>query len=344
MDGALIGIVIGILAMMGMIIKTRIPVALAMVIASIIMGLFAGMAPTELIDAIKAGFGGVLGGIGLIIAFGVIMGACFERSGAAVRMAKTFVKICGKGREDLALGFTGVLVAIPVFCDSAYIILHSLVRAISRDTGKSAVGLGVTLALGLLITHALVPPTPGPVAVAGILGVDLGEYMLWGLMVSVPMMLLSMIYIRRVGNEYYRVPNGDGWITNQADWANLEKVEATDDKELPSNFLSFGPILVPIALILINTLVGSGDTFLHTALSLLGNPVVAVGLGVLMALYGLTRNIDRKDMVGSMDDALSTTGLILVVTGCGGAMGAVLKASGAGPQVAEAIASSGIPP
>ena len=301
MDGALIGIVIGILAMMGMIIKTRIPVALAMIIASIIMGLFAGMAPTELINAIKAGFGGVLGGIGLIIAFGVIMGACFERSGAAVRMAKTFVKLCGKGREDLALGFTGVLVAIPVFCDSAYIILHSLVRAISRDTGKSAVGLGVTLALGLLITHALVPPTPGPVAVAGILGVDLGEYMLWGLMVSIPMMLLSMIYIRRVGNEYYRVPNGETWITNQADWVNLEKVKETDDKELPSNFLSFGPILLPIAFILINTLVGQGDSAMHTVISLIGNPVVAVGIGVLMALYGLTRHIERKDMVSSMD-------------------------------------------
>ncbi|WP_300179788.1 SLC13 family permease [uncultured Aliivibrio sp.] len=344
MDGALIGIVIGILAMMGMIIKTRIPVALAMIIASIIMGLFAGMAPTELINSIQAGFGGVLGGIGLIIAFGVIMGACFERSGAAVRMAKTFVKLCGKGREDLALGFTGVLVAIPVFCDSAYIILHSLVRAISRDTGKSAVGLGVTLALGLLITHALVPPTPGPVAVAGILGVDLGVYMMWGLIVSIPMMLLSMIYIRRVGKEYYRVPNGDMWITNQADWANLEKVKETDDKELPSNFLSFGPILIPIALILVNTIIGKGDSMPYQVLELLGNPVVAVGLGVLMALYGLTRHIERKDMVGSMDDALSTTGLILIVTGCGGAMGAVLKASGAGPQVAEAIASSGIPP
>lgn len=344
MDGALIGIVIGILAMMGMIIKTRIPVALAMIIASIIMGLFAGMAPTELINSIQAGFGGVLGGIGLIIAFGVIMGACFERSGAAVRMAKTFVKLCGKGREDLALGFTGVLVAIPVFCDSAYIILHSLVRAISRDTGKSAVGLGVTLALGLLITHALVPPTPGPVAVAGILGVDLGAYMMWGLIVSIPMMLLSMIYIRRVGKEYYRVPNGDMWITNQADWANLEKVKETDDKELPSNLLSFGPILIPIALILMNTIIGKGDSMLYHVIELLGNPVVAVGLGVLMALYGLTRHIERKDMVGSMDDALSTTGLILIVTGCGGAMGAVLKASGAGPQVAEAIANSGIPP
>lgn len=344
MDGALIGIIVGIVAMMLMIIKTRIPVALAMVIASLIMGLFAGMAPTDLVNAIKAGFGGVLGGIGLIIAFGVIMGACFERSGAAVRMAKTFVKLCGKGREDLALGFTGVLVAIPVFCDSAYIILHSLVRAISRDTGKSAVGLGVTLALGLLITHALVPPTPGPVAVAGILGVDLGEYMMWGIIVSIPMMLLSMIYIRRVGKEYYRVPNGEAWITNSADWANLEKVKETDEKTLPSNFLSFGPILIPIALILIDTLFGKGDTFLHLTIQLIGNPVVAVGLGVLMALYGLTRHIERKDMVGSMDDALSTTGLILIVTGCGGAMGAVLKASGAGPQVAEAIASSGIPP
>jgi GntP family gluconate:H+ symporter len=344
MDGALIGIIVGIIAMMLMIIKTRIPVALAMVIASLIMGLFAGMAPTDLVNAIKAGFGGVLGGIGLIIAFGVIMGACFERSGAAVRMAKTFVKLCGKGREDLALGFTGVVVAIPVFCDSAYIILHSLVRAISRDTGKSAVGLGVTLALGLLITHALVPPTPGPVAVAGILGVNLGEYMLWGLLVSIPMMLLSMFYIRRVGNEYYRVPNGEAWITSSAEWANLDKVQAADERTLPSNFLSFGPILIPIALILIDTLFGAGDSFFHLTIQLIGNPVVAVGLGVLMALYGLTRNIERKDMIGSMDDALSTTGLILVVTGCGGAMGAVLKASGAGPQVAEVIASSGIPP
>ncbi|WP_136483614.1 SLC13 family permease [Vibrio sp. H11] len=344
MDAALIGIILGILAMMVMIIKTRIPVALAMIIASIIMGLFAGMAPTDLVNAIKSGFGGVLGGIGLIIAFGVIMGACFERSGAAVRMAKTFVKLCGKGREDVALGFTGVLVAIPVFCDSAYIILHSLVRAISRNTGKSAVGLGVTLALGLLITHAMVPPTPGPVAVAGILNVDLGVYMLWGLIVSVPMMLLSLIYIRKVGKEYYRVPNGENWITSQADWANLEKVQETDDRHLPGNFLSFGPILLPIVLILVNTLVTKDDSLFYAIISLLGNPVVAVGIGVLLALYGLTRNIDRKDMVGSMDDALSTTGLILVVTGCGGAMGAVLKASGAGPQVAEAIASSGIPP
>ena len=346
MSGALIGIVIGIVSMMLMIIKTRIPVALAMVLACIIMGMFAGMAPTELVNSIKSGFGGVLGGIGLIIGFGVMMGACFERSGAAVRMAKTFVKICGKGREDLALGLTGILVAIPVFCDSAYIILHSLVRAISRNTGRSSVTLGITLALGLLITHALVPPTPGPVAVAGILGVDLGVYMLWGLIVSFPMMILTMIYIRRVGKEYYRVPGEENnvWITNEADWANLKKIEDTDDRHLPSNFLSFGPIFVPIILILTATIVGKGDSIFCIIVSLLGNPVVAVGIGVLMALYGLTRHIDRTDMVHSMDDALSTTGLILVVTGCGGAMGAVLKASGAGPEVAQLIAESGIPP
>lgn len=344
MDGAIIGIIVGITVMMIMVIKTRIPVALAMVVACLIMGLFAGMVPNEVVKAIKSGFGGVLGGIGLIIGFGVIMGACFEKSGAAVRMAKTFVKICGKGREDLALGFTGVLVAIPVFCDSAYILLYPLVRAISKNTGRSAVGLGVTLALGLLITHALVPPTPGPVAVAGILGVDLGVYMMWGLAVSIPMMLLSLIYIRKIGNEYYRVPKGDSWITSQAAWAKLETIEESKEEDLPSNFLSFGPILVPIALILLNTMVGKGETFLHHTIQLVGNPVVAVGLGVVMALYGLTMKIDRKEMVHAMDDALSSCGLILIVTGCGGAMGAVLKASGAGPQVADVIANSGIPP
>lgn len=344
MDTALIGIVVGIIAMMLLIIRTRVPVALAMVIACLIMGLFSGMAPLALVDAIKSGFGGVLGSIGLIIAFGVIMGACFEQSGAAVRMAKTFVRLCGKGREDVALGITGVLVAIPVFCDSAFVLLTSLVRALSRNTGRSAVGLGVTLALGLLITHALVPPTPGPVAVAGILGVDIGTYMLWGLLVSVPMMLISVIYIRRVTRSFYRVPNGDNWITREADWANLERVQEATDAELPSNLLSFGPILVPIILILANTLLGQGEGSLVTLLQLVGNPVVAVGIGVLMALYGLTTRIDRSAMIKAMDEALSTTGLILVVTGCGGAMGAVLKASGTGPMVAELIAQSGLPP
>lgn len=344
MDAALFGIILGILAMMVMIIRTRIPVTLAMVIAMIIMGLFAGMAPTDLVNAIKSGFGSVLGGIGLIIAFGVIMGACFERSGAAVRMAKTFVRLCGKGREDVALGFTGLLVSIPVFCDSAYILIHPLVRAISRNTGKSAVGLGVTLALGLVITHSMVPPTPGPLAVAGILHVDLGAYILLGLTISVPMMLLSLIYIRKVGKEYYRVPDGDTWITSEAQWANLEKVQQADERHLPGNFLSFAPILIPIVLILANTVIPKDQSLFYGVISLFGNPIVAVGIGVLIALYGLTRNIDRKEIISAMDDALSTTGLILVVTGCGGAMGAVLKASGSGPEVAEIIAGSGIPP
>lgn len=344
MDAALIGIILGILTMMVMIIKTRIPVALAMVIAMIIMGLFAGMVPADLVNTIKSGFGGVLGGIGLIIAFGVIMGACFERSGAAVRMAKTFVRLCGKGREDVALSFTGLLVSIPVFCDSAYILIHPVVRAISRNTGKSVVGLGVALALGLVITHSMVPPTPGPLAVAGILHVNIGVLILLGLIIAVPMMLVTLIYIRNLGSKYYRVPDGDTWITREPDWVNLEKVAQADERHLPGNFLSFGPILIPIVLILANTLTPKDQSLFYSVISLLGNPVLAVGIGVLMALYGLTLNVERKEIISAMDDALSQTGLILVVTGCGGAMGAVLKASGAGPEVAKAIAGSGIPP
>jgi len=107
--------------------------------------------------------------------------------------------------------------------------------------------------------------------------------MLWGLVVSIPMMLLSLFYIRRVGKAYYRVPNAESWITSEADWANLEVVTEVKDEELPNNFLAFGPSLIPIVLILVNTLSGEGETFFHYGLQLIGNPIVAVGLGVLMA-------------------------------------------------------------
>ncbi|WP_028115139.1 GntP family permease [Ferrimonas senticii] len=350
METTIIGVVVGMLALLGMVLKTRIHIFLAMVITAVIIGLFGGMDPNALTNALTSGFGGTLSSIGLIIGFGVMMGACFEVSGAAKRMARTFIKIFGKGREDLALGFTGILVSIPVFCDSAYVLLQSLVRAISANTGKSMVGLGSALAIGLLITHALVPPTPGPVGVAALLGVDLGAYMVWGLIVAIPMMLGTMYYTRRMGEKYYRVPAQDGsWITEPKMFAGVKDMTAEDESKLPSNFLSFAPILLPIILILAKTLVGplpEGETasLAYNALQLAGHPVIAVGIGMLVALYGLTRHIPRQEIIASMEHGVSATGIILLVTGAGGAMGAVLRASGAGDTIAEGIAATGLPP
>lgn len=350
METTIIGIVVGLIALLGMVLKTRIHIFPAMIITALIIGLFGGMEPNALTKALTSGFGGTLSSIGLIIGFGVMMGACFEVSGAAKRMARTFIKIFGKGREDLALGFTGVLVSIPVFCDSAYVLLQSLVRAISANTGKSMVGLGSALAIGLLITHAMVPPTPGPVGVAALLGVDLGSYMVWGLIVAIPMMMGTLFYTRRMGKKYYRVPGENNtWITEPKMFAGVKDMSADEESKLPSNFLSFAPILMPIALILTRTMVGKlpeGEeaTAVYNLIQLVGHPVIAVGIGLLVALYGLTRHIPRKEIIESMESGVSATGIILLVTGAGGAMGAVLRASGAGDVIAEGIASTGLPP
>ncbi|GHB45735.1 gluconate permease [Pseudovibrio japonicus] len=344
MGVVLLGVIIGIATMIILVAKTRVPATPAMLIAMLIIGLFAGMEPTELVTNIQNGFGNTLSSIGIVIALGVIMGSCFEHSGAATRMAKTFVKICGKGREDIALGLTGLIVSIPVFADSAFIILNSLVRAISHTSGKSVVGLGAALGIALLISSTLLPPTPGPLAVAGILGVNLGVFILWGILFSAAMFFLALVYVRKVSKDHFLIPDGDHWITSQADWASVRKLEEVQEHHLPGNFLSFAPIVVPILLIFINTFFGAGDGFVHGVIQLVGTPVVAVGIGVLIAIYGLTRHVKRTEMVDSMDHALASAGLVLVVTGLGGAMGAVLSESGAGAHMADVILSSGVPP
>ena len=162
-------------------------------------------------SAISAGFGGTLGNIGIIIGFGVMMGQIFQISGAAERMARTFLKIFGKGKEEFALALTGFIVSIPIFCDSGFVILSPLARALSRETKKSIVGLGVPLAAGLVITHSLVPPTPGPLGVATT-SASTSYFILVGILIAIPMTIASTLYGKWLGKKIYQVPEGeDGW-------------------------------------------------------------------------------------------------------------------------------------
>lgn len=180
----LIGLVIGIICLIFMIMKTKIHTFLALMIATILVGLIGGVEYSKIMESITKGFGGTLGSIGIIIGFGVMMGQIFEASGAAKKMALSFLKLFGKGREELAMAITGFLVSIPIFCDSGFIILTPLMKAISKETRKSIVSLGLALASGLVITHSLLPPTPGPVGVAGIFGVSVSSIILWGIVRS----------------------------------------------------------------------------------------------------------------------------------------------------------------
>ena len=174
-----IGLLVGIALLIFLVLKTKVQAFLALILCTVVVGAVGGMpllntsftgadgaAHTgSIISSITNGFGGTLSSIGIIIGFGVMMGQIFEATGAAKRMAHTFLKLFGRGREEEALAFTGFLVSIPIFCDSGFVVLAPIAKALSKVTKKSIIGLGVSLAAGLVITHSLVPPTPGPLGV-----------------------------------------------------------------------------------------------------------------------------------------------------------------------------------
>ena len=211
----LVGLGIGIVCLIYMIMKTKIHTFLALIIATVIVGIIGGIGYQQIVASITKGFGGTLGSIGIIIGFGVMMGQLFEVSGAAKRMALSFLKLFGKGREEIAMAITGFLVSIQIFCDFGFIILTPLAKAISSEMRKSIVSIGIALACGLVITHTMVPPTPGPVGVAGIFEVNVGSLILWGLVLAVPMLIGPILFARWGGKKIWQIPTEEGDWTRE---------------------------------------------------------------------------------------------------------------------------------
>jgi GntP family gluconate:H+ symporter len=351
-DVNVIRVIIGLVVAIGLILyfvtRTKIQVFLAMIIGSVAAGLISGLPAAQVLAAIKSGFGGTLGSIGIIIGFGVMMGAIFEVSGAARKMAITFIKMLGKGKEEIAMAITGFIVSIPVFCDSAFVILSPLAKSLSRNTGKSVVTISCSLGAALLVTHSLVPPTPGPLAIAEFFRLDLGRFILYGLIAALPISISGLIYAKWVGKKLFKLPDpNDSSVLIDRPYTEAELAETVTISEegLPSTFMAFAPILIPIVLILLNTIANAvGLTgFIKSLLGLVGDPVVAVAIGLLIAIYGLAGKVDRKKVVSLLDDSIKQAGVIVFVTGAGGALGAVLKASGAGDAIANMLVQANIP-
>ncbi|MCR5288742.1 MAG: GntP family permease [Treponema sp.] len=343
----LIGLGIGLLALILLILKTKIHVFIALIIASCIIGLAGGMAPNAVAGAITKGFGGTLGSIGIIIGLGVMLGQIFEESGAAERMARTFLKVFGKGHEELAMAVTGYIVSIAIFCDSGFVILSPLAKALSKETKKSMVALSVALAGGLVITHSLVPPTPGPLGVAGTFQIDVGQFLLLGLIVSIPMVLATMFYGKWLGKRIYQLPgNAEGeWVRADYATAQIGSANADTEKEIPSAFKSFFPLVLPVVLILLNTVL-SALKVTGTAANVIyfvGTPVIAVLIGVIVAIYTLTGTRDREDVIKSLETSIKSAGIIILVTGGGGSLGQIIKDAGVGAYIANGIAATHLP-
>lgn len=357
----LLGLAIGIIVMIVLVSKTKVHTFIALLIAAIITGLIGGMTPgdvtvmvdgvettkTGIINAIQDGFGSTLKSTGIIIGLGVMMGGILEKSGAAEKMAYSFIRAVGKKREEWALAITGWFISIPVFADSAIVIFAPLCKAISRVSGKSLVGLALAMAAGLQLTHCLVPPTPGPTTAASMLGVDLGQMIMTGALISIPMLIIAVIYCKWIGKKIYQIPLEDGGFERkefkQEYIKSMDELEGLmDAKKLPSLGWSIAPIVVPLILILTNTILGFAG-IKNQVLTFFGSPIVALGIGTLLAIYGLMAKEDTKAVLGCMDTAIKDTGIIMLITGAGGSLGNVIKVSGIGNALGELVLAWPIP-
>lgn len=343
----ILGLVIGVFVLIFLVIRTKVHVFPALLIGAALTGIIGGMPPLAVIDSITSGFGTTLGNIGIVIGFGVMLGRVLEVSGAAERLAFSVIKMIGKRKEEWAMALTGYIVSIPIFVDSAFVILAPVIKALSSKTGKSIVSLGIALGVGLIITHHLVPPTPGPLGVAGIFGVDIGHLLFSGLLFGIPLIFVGVFYAKWMGKRIHQLPTEDGlgWYRPEQPMTYQEFIELEENKNLPSLFLAVLPIVLPIILIFMNTGLNAMNLTggIYDFLTFLGTPVVAVGLGLLIAIYTLFHRIKRSEALERMEEGVSSAGIILLVTGAGGALGYILRDSGTGDYIASLVASLPLP-
>ena len=347
----LLGLFLGIAVMIFLVMKTKTHTFIALLLAALITGIVGHMSPSEAIDAIQNGFGSTLKSTGIIIGLGVMMGGILEKTGAAERLAYTSIRLIGKGKEEWALGITGWLVSIPVFADSAIVIFAPLCKAMSRVTGKSVVGLALALACGLQCTHVMVPPTPGPLTAAGMMGIDVGQMILAGSGMSILIFVAAILYAKWVGRKIYQIPHEDGTFERMEYKKEYLKTmdqleEIMNARELPGLAPSLAPILIPLVLILSKTIAdfaGMPEGTAYTIISLLGSPIVALGIGTTLAVYGLGAKIDKDKLLGIMNDSIKDTGMIMLITGAGGSLGNVIKVSGIGDVLGATVVSWPIP-
>ena len=308
---------------------------LALLIAAYGIAFSVGMKYVEIAKTITTGFGGILAYIGIVIVLGTIIGVVLEKSGAAVQMANVVLKVVGKRRPVLAMSIIGYIVSIPVFCDSGFVILNALKRSLVKQLKVSGVAMSVALATGLFATHTLVPPTPGPIAAAGNLMVgNLGFVIVVGLFISIFTMLAGYFWAMKQGKRYTSGEDLD---------IDLEKDEDVVAKygELPSAFKSFAPIFVPVLLMALESIVklsfkASSDMLWYKVFVFLGNPANALFVGVLFASLLLPK-WNEETLSGWVGEGVKNAGEILIITGAGGALGAVLKASGIGDYLGASL-------
>lgn len=331
--------VIAIAVMIVAISKFKLHPFLAIMGTSLVLAIVVGLplidiAATETTPAkqgiatiIGAGFSGTFSSIGIVIILGALVGTLLERTGAAIKLADLVVKVVGKKNPELAIMIMGWIVSIPVFCDSGFVILDPIRKALRRKTQASSVAMTVALSAGLYASHVLIPPTPGPIAAAGSAGLadNLILVMGMGALVSIPALIAAYFYALYIGKKVKTVEDEDDSLVSST----YDQLVAEYGK-LPSGFNALAPIVLPIFLMALSSIVVafkmSGQ--LVTIIRFLGNPVLALTVGLLFGIVLLFASGKKDEFNGLTNDTLKIVGPILFVTAAGGVLGRVIASAG----------------
>ena len=323
----IITFVIAIVIMVIAISKFKVHPFLSIMGVSLILAIVVGIPLEEIPDTIGSGFSGIFASIGIVIIIGALIGVILEKTGAAVKLAELVIRLVGQKKPELAIMIMGWVVSIPVFCDSGFVILNPIRKAMCKKTNASSVSMTVALAAGLYASHVFIPPTPGPIAAAGTLGIENNLLLVIGLgaLVSIPGLIAAYFFAKHIGKK----------VKSIEDTGDLESQETYEELlagfgKLPGGFVSLAPILVPIILMALGSISAvlgwSGNLAIIS--NFLGKPIMALTVGLLFAI-GLLVSTKKMSLFNKLtNDTLMVVGPILFVTAAGSVLGKVIATAG----------------
>ncbi|MFD1415888.1 GntP family permease [Oceanobacillus jeddahense] len=345
-NGLIIGFIVALAILFVLIIRFKWDAFIALLVVAIGLGLVSAIPAQEVPEVIATGFGDTLAGVGILIGLGIIFGQFLAASGGIEKIASSMLKAFGVKNSPYAMAATSTTVAIPVFFDAAFIILHKLIYSLSIRTKISLATFVAILAIGLIVSHSLIIPTPGPLVVADQMGVDIGVFFIYGLIVAIPATLVGgVIYGKIIGK---RITNGARLDDVKEELqANEQEEKDPNQKEMPT-WLAYAMLGLPIILILSNTVINnvvlqnSPNAMIGKVFAVIGDKNSALLISVIAAMFILTPYIKEKTST-VMKEAFDSSGMVLLITGAGGAFGQVVQQTGLGELLVDLMTGFNMP-
>lgn len=337
---ALVAFIGVIVLLLFLIARWRWHVFLALLVPLLLFGVIPGINRNNFIDAFETGFGNTLGSIGVVIVLGSIIAEALRHTGAIQTITRTMVRAVGEQRMPLALTLTGFVLGIAIFSDVAYVILNPLVHSAAKLMGVTISTMSIGLVGALQLTHAIVPPTPGPLAAAALVGADIGKTIIFGGIACLFGSLGGWIWGQFVVGPVLKTPPSDEFVVD-------DFLKTSEVAKQPGAWASYAPIAVPIVLISaqsVSRLFLAEDHIVRTALAYVGWPVIALSIGVWLAMRNVKTKEHKKAATSKwIEEALRISAMILVVTGLGGSLSQILRNTPAVDFISGVFADYGLP-